>query len=105
MSIRPCGHIAANLEVLSVGMHARLKRAGEREVLVSWITDDGCVFMANASARDARAVQTHAPDQVFQRYRKIPGFGRPEILDDLAEARQAFARRSLQAAEGEPIHG
>lgn len=101
MSIRPCGHIAGNLDILSVGMHTRLKQAGEREVLVSWITDDGCVFMASASARAARAIETHAPDQVFQRYRKIPGFGRPEILEDLAEARLAFARRSLHAAQGD----
>lgn len=105
MSTRPSGHIAGNLDFLAIAMHRRITHSSRGEVHVAWVTDDGCVFMASATSAAARAVTAHAPELVFQRYRKIPGFGRPEILDDLAEARQAYARRSLHAAEGDVLHG
>jgi len=99
MHPRPTGHIAANLDVLAIAMHRRITHSTVRDIHVAWVNDDGCVFMATDGSAAAKAVTVHAPDQVFQRYRKAPGLGRPEILEDLAEARLAYARRSLQAAE------
>lgn len=104
MPLRPTGHIAGNLNILAIGMHHRMKSGSAREVFVGWVADDGCVFMAPSAHPKARAITAHAPEQVVQRYRKQPGFGWADILDDLAEARDAFMRRSLQAAEGEPLH-
>lgn len=105
MPLRPFGHIAANLDVLAIALNQRIRHGSRQETFVAWIADDGCVFMAAAAHPISRAVVAHAPEQVFQRYRRLPDFGSSDIRADLAEARRDFASRSLHAADGEAVHG
>ncbi|HET6807227.1 MAG TPA: hypothetical protein VFH59_17460 [Frateuria sp.] len=104
-TLRPIGHIAANLQVLAVTVTHRMRFIGQGQAHALWVDDDGCVYLAPLNHPRAIAMRRHAPEHQVNTYLKARGAPFPltaaDIETDLRDARSSHAARSVHHAEAD----